>query len=65
MSRAEFEVEVKDYYCHCGGCEMVFLAVSRAFVNEEPYHSWLVRIEGNSEDQPYLCLDCTLLFMRQ
>ena len=65
MSGAEFEVEVKDYYFHCYGCEMVFLALPRRFVEEEPYHSWLVRIEGRTEEEASLCRDCRLGNKRQ
>ena len=54
----EFEVEVKDYYCHCYGCEKDFLALKRNFVKEEPYHSWLRRIKGKTDETPYLCEDC-------
>ena len=54
----EFEVEVKDYYCHCYHCEKEFLALKRDFVKKEPYHSWLRRIKGKTDETSYLCADC-------
>ena len=58
MTNAEFEVEVKDYYCHCRVCKKVFLAMAKEFVKEEPYHSWLIRIKGKTDEKPYFCVNC-------
>jgi len=51
-------VEIKDYYCYCSECKQNFLAMSKAFVREEPYHSWLLRIDGKTAEQPYICRNC-------
>ena len=32
----EFEVELKDYYCHCYGCEKEFLALKKRLCERRP-----------------------------
>ena len=59
------EVEVKDYYCHCYVCEKVFLAMAREFVKEESTYSWLILIEGKTDGEPYLCVDCFHVVMTE